>query len=234
MWATWGEAIVCVSSHFSPVWLFVTPWTIACQAPLSMWLSRQEYWDGSPFPLPGARPNPGIEPTSLAAPAMAGGFFTISATCKAQEEGRLVSKNQFSHLFIFELGKVSASLPMCQALLWAWRRPSKYGAHGSVGLRDRWGGQHRAVGPDETRFRGSSGLGDTPNPNSRSLGWVVYKPVDGGVVEGLQNENMGRLGKSPVLGTGLNTFHAVPVLSLTIVLSYVSINWGQLDLPKVT
>ena len=37
----------------SHVQLFATPWTVACQAPLSMWFSRQEYWDGFPFPSPG-------------------------------------------------------------------------------------------------------------------------------------------------------------------------------------
>ena len=80
-------------SHFSHVWLFVAPLTTALQAPVSLRLSRQEFWSGFPFPLPGALPNPGIVPTSLAAPAMAGGFFTTSAIYKAQEEGRLVSKN---------------------------------------------------------------------------------------------------------------------------------------------
>ena len=44
-----GKPKVCVS-HFSPVSLFVTPWTIAVQAPLSMEQSRQEYWSGLPFP----------------------------------------------------------------------------------------------------------------------------------------------------------------------------------------
>ena len=37
------------------------PWTVACQAPLSMGFSRQEYWSGLPFPSPGDLPNPGIE-----------------------------------------------------------------------------------------------------------------------------------------------------------------------------
>ena len=50
-----------------------TPWTVACQAPLSMEFSRQEYWSGLPFPPPGDLPDPGVEPTS---PALAGGFFT--------------------------------------------------------------------------------------------------------------------------------------------------------------
>ena len=44
-----------------------TPWTISClQGPLSMGLSRQEYWSGLPFPFPGDLPNPGIKPRSLA------------------------------------------------------------------------------------------------------------------------------------------------------------------------
>ena len=43
-----------------------TPWTVACQAPLSMGFSRQEYWSGLPFPSPGGLPNPGIEPWSPA------------------------------------------------------------------------------------------------------------------------------------------------------------------------
>ena len=48
----------------SCVWLFVTPWTVASQGPLSMGFSRQEYWSGLPFPSPGDLPNPGIEPGS--------------------------------------------------------------------------------------------------------------------------------------------------------------------------
>jgi len=46
------------------VWLFVTPWTVAHQAPLSMGFSRQEYWNWLPFPSPGGLPNPGIKPRS--------------------------------------------------------------------------------------------------------------------------------------------------------------------------
>ena len=48
----------------SRVRLFATPWTEAYQAPLSMGLSRQEYWRGVPFPSPGDLPDPGIEPGS--------------------------------------------------------------------------------------------------------------------------------------------------------------------------
>ena len=75
-------------SRFSRVRLYVTPWTVARQAPLSLGFFRQEYWSGLPFPSAGFLPNPGIEPTS---PALAGGFFTTSATREApfQSEGIL-------------------------------------------------------------------------------------------------------------------------------------------------
>ena len=63
---------VCVQS-LSHVQLFVTPWTVACHAPLSMEFSRQECWSGLPFPPPGDLPEPGIKPSS---PALAGRFFT--------------------------------------------------------------------------------------------------------------------------------------------------------------
>ena len=54
-----------VLSPFSCIWLFVTPWTVACQAPLSMAFPRQEYSSGLPFLSPGDLPDPGIEPMSL-------------------------------------------------------------------------------------------------------------------------------------------------------------------------
>ena len=55
---------------------FATSWTVALQAPLSIGFSRQEYWSGLPFPTPGHLPDPGIEPSSLVSPVLAGGFFT--------------------------------------------------------------------------------------------------------------------------------------------------------------
>ena len=51
-------------------------------SPLSVELSRQEYWRGLPFPPPGDLPNPGIEPVSLASPALEGGFFTTVPPAK--------------------------------------------------------------------------------------------------------------------------------------------------------
>ena len=64
----------CAQS-LSYVRLFVTPQTAARQA-LSMGFARQEYWSGLPFPPPRGLPDPGFELTSLASPALAGGFFT--------------------------------------------------------------------------------------------------------------------------------------------------------------
>ena len=51
---------VCMLSCFGCVWLCVTPWTVAGQAPLSMGLPRQEYWSSLPFPSPADLPNSGI------------------------------------------------------------------------------------------------------------------------------------------------------------------------------
>ena len=60
----------------SRVRVFVTTWIVACQSPLFMEFSRQEYWSGLPFPLSGDLPNPGIKLVSPASPALAGRFFT--------------------------------------------------------------------------------------------------------------------------------------------------------------
>ena len=66
---------VCACS-LSRVWFFETLWTVACQAPLAMGFSRQEYWSGLPFPSPGDLPDPGIQPMSPVALVCAGRFFT--------------------------------------------------------------------------------------------------------------------------------------------------------------
>ena len=71
----------------SPKRLFVTPWTAALHGPLSAGFSRPEYWSGLPCSPPGDLPNPGIELTSLVSPALAGRFFTTSATWEASGTG---------------------------------------------------------------------------------------------------------------------------------------------------
>ena len=81
-----GERIYsCMLSCFSCIRLFATLWTVACQAPLPMGFSRQEYWSGLPCPPSGYFPNPGIEPVSLQPPELASGFFSSSATRKPLE-----------------------------------------------------------------------------------------------------------------------------------------------------
>ena len=77
------DSCECVLSCFSRVQLFETPRTVALQVLLSMGFFWQEYWSGLPFPFPGDLPNPGIKPVSLMSPALAGRFFTTSATWKA-------------------------------------------------------------------------------------------------------------------------------------------------------
>ena len=77
------EQHVRVLSCFSHVWLFATLWTIACQIPLCMGFSRQEYWTVLLCPPTGDLPDPGMEPTSRMPPAVAAGFFTTSTTWEA-------------------------------------------------------------------------------------------------------------------------------------------------------
>ena len=66
-------SISTVVYSLSRIQLFVTPWTVTHQAPLSTGFSRQECWSGLPFASPGDLPDPGIKPRS---PALAGRFFT--------------------------------------------------------------------------------------------------------------------------------------------------------------
>ena len=74
---------MCMLSHFCCVWRFVTLWTVAPQTPLSMEFSRQEHRRGFPCPSLEDLPDPVIKPSSLISLALAGGFFTTSATWKA-------------------------------------------------------------------------------------------------------------------------------------------------------
>ena len=84
----WRMCVCVRPQQLSCVWLFTTPWTIACQVPLSMEFSRQEYWIGLPFPTPVDLPDPGIEPMP---PALAGRFFTTVSHEKPSVQ------NMFSH-----------------------------------------------------------------------------------------------------------------------------------------
>ena len=74
------EHKTCVLSRFIHVWLLAILCTVVHQALLSMGFSRQEYWSGLPCPPPGDLSDPGMEPTSFMSLALAGEFFTSSAT----------------------------------------------------------------------------------------------------------------------------------------------------------
>ena len=79
-----------VLRRFSHVWFFVIPWSVACQAPLSMGFPRRESWSGLPFPPPGDLPIPGSEPLTPVAPALACRFFTT------EPPGKLLKPNWLS------------------------------------------------------------------------------------------------------------------------------------------
>ena len=74
------------------------PWTVACQAPLSMEFSRQEYWSGFPFPSPGDLPDPGNKPRSL----------TLQAdSLPSEPPGKPLYVNLFLNILIFLLDRKS-------------------------------------------------------------------------------------------------------------------------------
>ena len=104
---------VCVLSH---VQFFVTSWTVAHQAPLSMRFPRQDYWSGLPFPPPGDLPDPGIEPETPASPALAGRFFPTEPPGKPHLLSMLCNKSSPSseearkyNLTMYQKGKLEIS-----------------------------------------------------------------------------------------------------------------------------
>ena len=82
-----------------------TLWTVAHKAPLSMGFPRQEYWSGLPCFLPGDLPDPGTELASLTSPALAGRFFTTSATLEAWKQTWV----QICYLFPLPRGQIALS-----------------------------------------------------------------------------------------------------------------------------
>ena len=112
--------LFCCLVAKSHLWLFLTPWTVACKAPLSLEFPRQEYRSGLPFPSPGDLPNPGIESASF---SLTGRFFIaeppgvpkmlymIHRNMKIQTRTTLMWSSSFSFLslslslFFFFFGK---------------------------------------------------------------------------------------------------------------------------------
>ena len=81
--------------------LFVTPWTVAHQVPLSMEFSRQEYLSGLPFPIPGDFPDPGPEATFPVSPAVAGRFFNTVSPEKAILPYKVINYHNLFFFFFF-------------------------------------------------------------------------------------------------------------------------------------
>ena len=122
--------VVAVIQSLSHVQLFVTPWTVARQAPLSMEFSRQEYWSMLAFSSPVDLSNPGIEPLSLAcqadslplshlgSPAILGGYLGTTASMDTHQLCPLPS-----NLCIHQEGGGGAGSRFYHfLLLWLWTR----------------------------------------------------------------------------------------------------------------
>ena len=157
------DRAVFVHAKVSCVWFFVTLWTLALQAPLSMGFSRQEHWSRLPFPPPGDLLNPGIEPLS---PGLAGRFFTTSTTWEAQVLVLFVPciiEPRQTHLF----GIVSSSVS--QRVYWApteckeiclWSDPTtscnleSHYLRTSTNLYTAGGGTHTKPRTEKTGVRG--------------------------------------------------------------------------------
>ena len=108
LWCTWSHFILTTAlphvdiivyvCELSCVGLFAVSCTLTRQASLSMGFPKQKYWSGLPFPTPGDRPDPGIEPVSLVSPALAGGFFTTVPPGKPTGISAHISVDIFWHL----------------------------------------------------------------------------------------------------------------------------------------
>ena len=104
----------------SHVWLFATLWTVACQGPLSMDFSGQEYWSGLPFLPPGDLPDPRDQTLAPASPALTDGFFTTEPPGKPnlspEDSLRITGLDKFWFIesrspwqFVRDLTKVAVS-----------------------------------------------------------------------------------------------------------------------------
>ena len=85
----------CMLNHFSCVQLFVTPWSVARQAPLFLGFSKKEYWSGLPGPPPGDPPDPEIEPTYPAAPAS-----QVESSLLSHQGSPYICINTHTHIYI--------------------------------------------------------------------------------------------------------------------------------------
>ena len=107
---------VRVCCYFCHIRLYVTLWTVAHEAPLSMGYSRHEYWSGLPYPPPGGRSDPGIKPVSFMSLVSSGQFFTTSTTWEAPYKF-----TGFKYCKIFCNIKLAWNLWRQNTFLWKWK-----------------------------------------------------------------------------------------------------------------
>ena len=112
---SWG--VCCVLNCFTHIQLFVTLWTIAHQAPLTMGFSRHEYWSGLPCPPPGDQSDPGIKPTSLTSPSLQVDSWSLAPPRKPgiEECFKIVTIGKFIAIIISSL-QVNLSFSSAQGL----------------------------------------------------------------------------------------------------------------------
>ena len=121
---------MCVCTHvLSHLWLFAAPWTIACQAPLFMDFSRQEFWSGLPFPTPRGPPNAGVEPVS---PALASRLFT------AEPPGKLCTSFTWTLFLLHAISPIfspnTISAPNSKPILFQPLYVLNYCPQGQIGI----------------------------------------------------------------------------------------------------
>ena len=124
-------------NYFSHVPLCATPWTVACQSPLSLGFSRQEYWNGLPWPPPWDLLDPGIEATSLMSPALEGVLSTSSVIrfLDIYPEKNMAQKDTCTPMFIAALFTIAKAWkqPRCISKNeWIWKKWYKYTMEYSV------------------------------------------------------------------------------------------------------
>ena len=109
----------CVLSHFSNAWLFVTLWAVACQAPLSMGFSRQEYQSGLPCPPSGESSQPRDRTHISCGSYIAGGFFTtepLKKPCIIQASAQMVPWRRRLHALAQSVSQSQCFLLLCLIL----------------------------------------------------------------------------------------------------------------------
>ena len=169
----------------------VTPWTVACQAPLSMGFPRQEYWSGLSFPTPGDLPDPGIKPTS---PALAGRLFTTEPPVSFSLSDAATRKLTITRQLVFDFSWTVPPRPSQGCLSFPLQFPKVRSnqllaerTHDPLTERKRsWGRAHLAVPPWGPRP--STGLRPPVEPGPDFLRTAVKRLRSGGAAGPLETQ----------------------------------------------